>query len=469
MKENPMTNYNELTTRPIPQLIRQITIPASLGLFFNTMYNVVDTYFGGLISTQTLAAMSLSLPVFFVILSIGSGISTGATALIATAFGAENREDAKLFAIQGIVFGIFISVLLTPLGLYTSPFLFKLLGASEEYLDVCLRYMDTLFKGVVFFILVFMLNAVLRALGDTKSYRNFLMAGFVLNVILDPWFIFGGWGIPPLGITGIALATVLIQLFGCIYLGIKVYQSGLVSNTGFRDIFPKFSPFKEIAAQGFPASLNIMTIAIGVFVITFFISKFGKEAVAAYGIGMRVEQIVLLPAIALNITTLTLVAQNSGAKLYDRVFESLSKSLKYGAVMMSIGTLIILIFAGQFMEFFSKDEAVIHAGISYLRIDALVLYAYVILFINVAALQGVKRPMFALYIGLYRQIAAPIAVFYLFTEVFNFGLIGIWWGILLVTWSAAVFTFFYTRRALRKITGYEPVETPLFFKAKKAD
>jgi putative MATE family efflux protein len=464
-----MTTPNELTTQPIPQLIRQITIPASLGLFFNTMYNVVDTYFGGLISTQTLAAMSLSLPVFFVILSIGSGISTGGTALIATALGAENREDAGLFAVQGIIFGIFISILLAPLGIYSSPFLFKLLGASEEYLTVCLRYMDTLFKGVVFFILVYMLNAVLRALGDTKSYRNFLIAGFVLNVILDPWFIFGGWGIPPLGITGIALATVLIQFFGCIYLGIKVYQTGLISAAGFRDIFPKFLPFKEIARQGFPASLNIMTIAIGVFVITFFISKFGKEAVAAYGIGMRVEQMVLLPTIALNITTLTLVAQNSGAKLYGRVFESLNKSLKYGAVLMSVGTVIILIFAEQFMGFFSKDAAVIRAGASYLRIDSLVLYAYVILFINVAALQGVKRPMFALYMGLYRQIAAPVAVFYLFTEVFNFGLLGIWWGIFLVTWSAAIFTFFYTRRALRKITGYEPVETSLLFKPKKAD
>ncbi|QTA87174.1 Multi antimicrobial extrusion protein, MatE family [Desulfonema magnum] len=450
-----MENNNELTTQPIPKLIRQLTIPASFGLFFNTMYNVVDTYFGGLISTQTLAAMSLSLPVFFIIISIGSGVSTGTTALIGTALGAENREEARRFAIQGITFGVFMSVLLTVIGLYISPFLFTILGATDEYLNISLIYMDILFKGALFFIQVYMLNAILKAAGDTTSYRNFLFAGFVLNIILDPWFIFGGLGIPPMGIAGIALATVLIQLTGCVYLGIKVYQTGLISDIQLRDIFPKLSPFKEIARQGFPASLNIMTIALGVFVITFFISKFGKEAVAAYGIGMRVEQIVLLPTLGLNISALTLVAQNNGAKLYERIFETLNTSLKYGAVLMVTGSVIVFVFATQFMSLFTNDDTVIRIGATYLRIDALVLYAYVVLFINVAALQGIKKPMFAVYIGLYRQIIAPIAVFYFLTQVLDFGLTGIWWGIFLVTWSAAVITFFYTRRLLKKVTGCE--------------
>ena len=149
-----------------------------MGFFFYTMYNVVDTYFAGLISTQTLAAMSLSLSVFFVIIAVGAGISTGTTALIANALGAGDREKAGIFSVQGIVFGILISAVLTVVGLGVSPFLFSMLGASETYLEISLKYMDTIFSGTIFFMLQYMLNSVLNALGDTRSMRNWLNMGF---------------------------------------------------------------------------------------------------------------------------------------------------------------------------------------------------------------------------------------------------------------------------------------------------
>ncbi|MGD9319339.1 MAG: MATE family efflux transporter, partial [Desulfobacteraceae bacterium] len=101
-----MENEIQLTTQPIAKLLRQIAIPVSIGLFFHTMFNVVDTFFGGLISTQTLAALSLSFPVFFIIIAVGNGFSTGTTALIGNALGAGNRDEARLFGIQGITFGV---------------------------------------------------------------------------------------------------------------------------------------------------------------------------------------------------------------------------------------------------------------------------------------------------------------------------------------------------------------------------
>jgi putative MATE family efflux protein len=415
------------------------------------MFNVVDTFFGGLISTQTLAALSLSFPVFFVIIAMASGFSTGTTALIGNALGAGNRNEARLFGIQGISFGVLISFIMTWVGLYASPYLFSVLGASDDYLSTCLIYMNTIFLGTVFFMLVHMLNAILVALGDTRSFRNFLIAGFLLNIILDPWFIYGGLGIPPLEIAGIALATVLIQLSGGVYMGIKVYKTGLVSNKSMRDILPKPGYFKEIARQGFPASLNMITVGVGIFVITYFISKFGKEAVAAYGIATRVEQIVLFPTIGLNTATLTIVAQNNGAKLFGRIRETLALALRYGGILMGIGTIGVFLLAEQLMGLFTSDEKVVEIGATYLRIAAFVFYAYVILYVNVAALQGVKRPMYAIWIGLYRQIIAPIIVFYFLTQILDFGLMAIWWGIFSVTWSAAVITFFYARRLLRKV------------------
>lgn len=445
-----MVEKSRLTAEPIAKLIRDITVPASVGFFFNTLYNAVDTFFGGLISTQALASLSLSFPVFFIIIAMGTGVSTGTTALIANALGAERSEEARLFAVQGITFGILTAIALTALGIYASPLLFRMLGASDDYLVMAVTYMNTIFVGTVFFMLLYMLNAVLNGMGETRPFRNFLIAGFMLNVLLDPWFIYGGLGLPAMGIFGIALATVVIQGIGCVYLGYKVFKTGLISDYTLRDIFPKPGPFKEIARQGLPASFNMLTVGMGIFVITYFVSQFGKEAVAAYGIAMRIEQIVLVPTIGLNIATLTLVAQNNGAGLFDRVRETLQKCLKYGAYIMAAGSVVVFMGARPLMALFTNDESVVAIGATYLRIDALVLYAYVLLFVHVAALQGMKKPMFAVWIGLYRQIVAPFLLFWMLTRVFQFGPLAIWWGIFGITWSAAVFTFFYARKMVKQ-------------------
>jgi len=179
-----MPQQNPLTTEPIPKLVRRIAVPACVGYFFNTMYNVVDTYFAGLISTQALASLSLSLPVYFIIIATGTGVSTGATALIANAMGAGKREEAKLYAAQAVSFGILSALALTLFGLLVSPFLFRLLGATGEYLSMVLDYMNTLFLGTVFFMVLYMLNAVLNGQGETRPFRNFLIVGFFLNIAL---------------------------------------------------------------------------------------------------------------------------------------------------------------------------------------------------------------------------------------------------------------------------------------------
>ena len=454
-----MKKDDDLTAGPIPRLIARLAIPASIGYFFNTMYNVVDTFFGGLISTQVLAALSLSLPVFFIIIAMGTGIATGATALIANALGSGNKEGAKIYAVQSITFGLLIALTVTLFGVFFSPFLFSLLGASDEYLSDCLVYMNTIFLGTVFFMLVYMLNSILYALGDTRSFRNFLIVGFLLNILLDPWFIYGGVGISPMGITGIALATVLIQIIGCIYLGIKVFQTRLLTGKTMKNILPRYGSIREIAQQGLPASVNMITVGVGFFVITYFVSMFSKEAVAAYGIGIRVEQIALLPTIGLNVATLTLVAQNNGARLFNRMREILNAALAYGGILMIVATGVVFLLARYLMGFFTDDTVVIDIGTTYMRIDCFVFNAYVILFTNIAALQGVKRPMFAVWIGLFRQLVAPLVVFYIVIKILGIGLLGIWWGFFSITWSAALFSIFYTRVILRDVVNLALVET----------
>lgn len=442
---------NDLLHRPIPLLLRRLAVPAGVGFLFNTMFNVVDTYYGGLVSTRALAAMSLSFPVFFLILAVGSGISTGATALMGHALGAGNDREARTYACQTISFGLLHAVLLTIVGLSASPLLFRLLGASGDYLFLALSYMNVIFCGAVTFFLNYSLNAILNASGDTRSFRNFLIGGFFLNLVLDPWLLFGGLGLPPLGLPGIAAATVLVQLAGNCYLLVRARRTGLLSGLRPGSLLPSGRVYRELARQGFPASLNMLTVGLGIFVITWFLSRFGSDAVAAYGIATRLEQVALLPIMGLNIATLTLVAQNCGALLVQRVDEIISVALRAGVFVTIPVAAGAYLLAEELMGLFSSDPTVIAIGAGYLRVAAFVFCAYVILYINVFALQGMKRPLFAIWIGLVRQVAAPVPVFWFLAILLGWGVPGIWWGILLVTWSAAVVSILYVQRTVREL------------------
>jgi Na+-driven multidrug efflux pump len=171
---------------------------------------------------------------------------------------------------------------------------------------------------------------------------------------------------------------------------------------------------------------------------------------------MRIEQIMLLPTIGLSTATLTLVARNCGAELPERMRATVKAALAYGATIMLAGTALVFLFAGPLMSFFTADPAVIAIGRSYLKISAFILYAYVVLSVHVAALQGMQKPLFALWIGLWRQIVAPTAVFWLLTRLAGTGLAGIWWGIFGITWSAAAVAWLYAHRQLQKTGGACP-------------
>ncbi|MBE0639475.1 MAG: MATE family efflux transporter [Bacteroidales bacterium] len=437
---------------PIPVLIRKLAIPTSVGFFFNTMFNVVDTWFAGLISTAAQAGMALSFPVFFIILSVGMGIGTGTTALIANSMGKRDEEGAKIFARQALVFGFVISVVLSIIGYLVVPYLFRFMNAEGEYLALALDYMNVILFCTVTFLMNGILNGILSSRGDTISFRNFLIAGALANIILDPVLMYGWVGLPAMGIEGIALATVIIQFGGTLYLGYRVRRTELFALIEWQLFYPRKSYLKEIMQQGFPASFNMMTIAVGIFIITWFVSAFGQDGVAAYGIATRIEQIALLPTIGLNIAALSIVGNNFGAGRIDRVLETYRKNLKYGIIVMSIGMVWVFLFSDQLMGFFTKNETVIKIGATYLEIATLIFNAYLLLNVSIAVMQGLKMPMLAVWIGIYRQFFMPMLVLTLFTQVLGFELLGIWWGIVAINWSAAIIAVIYTLRKLKSLS-----------------
>jgi putative MATE family efflux protein len=446
-----MKSKNALTTKPIPGLIKQIAIPASIGFFFNTMYNVVDTFYSGLVSSTAIAALSISFPVFFIILAIGSGISTGATALISNFLGEENKTKARLYFHQALSFGVIMGILLMILSFVISPFLFKILGAKGEYLEIAVEYIYNINYGIVFFLLNFILNSRLNAMGDTKTFRNIFIVSFFLNLIFDPWFLYGGFGLPKMGLAGISLATTFIQFLVFVYLIFTLLKRKLLKIKSFKNFIPQKKIFYEIAKQGFPASLNMMTIAIGIFVITYFLSDFGEDTVAAYGVATRIDQLALLPMAGLTNATLTLVGQNNGAKKFKRVRKTIKLSLIYASLIVIICTILVFLFPRFIMDLFTDNQNVINIGAFYLKISAFIYHAYVILYVLVAALQGAKKPFYAIFIGIFRQIIGAAFIFYFLVKILNFGLNGVWYGIFFTTWSSAIITIFYARYVFRRM------------------
>lgn len=341
-----------------------------------------------------------------------------------------------------------LAVVLTIVGFIISPFLFTLLGASGEYLQIALNYMNVILMGTIFFMTNFALNAVLVSRGDTKSYRNSLIFGFFANLILNPLFIYGFLFIPAMGISGIAFATVLIQILNSIYMLKKVLDTKLVHFENMKYFLPHIKIYKDLILQGIPSSLNMLIMSIGSIILMYFVSLYGVNAVAGYGVGFRVEQLMLLPALGLSSAVLSIISNNYGAKKYDRVKETLNKALKYGFYISTFGIAFLYIFGKLIISQFDSNEEVIAYGFDYLIVEVWIFYAYVVLFICVSTLQAIKRPKMIFYIALYRQIIAKYLVAYILVIWLSLEYIYLWFGILVMIYSAAIFAYFYTKKQL---------------------
>ncbi len=427
----------------------------SIGFFFNTMYNVVDSFYAGQVSTTALGALALSFPVFFIIIATSEGIARGASALIANAIGAGDKKEEAALSSQVFSLGFLCAIGLTVLGLNVASPLFRTLGASGDYLDIATSYISPLFWGALFFLLSSMSNSVLLAHGDSKTFGRVLVAGFFLNLLLDPWFLYGGFGLPAFGIAGIAWATVAIQAIGGFYLFATVWRRGYVRFHSLQELMPDFKTYAMILKQGVPTSFNMMSIALGFFVTTYFLQFYGddhgKVSIAAFGVGTRIEQIVLLPAIGLGAAIVSIVGQNNGAGQLSRVRECVQLCVRYGFVLIAVASVLMYFCAGPLVRLFTKDPEVISVGVTYVRIMTFIQWAYVMTFVHTGFLQALKRPMYGFVESVIRKIVLPIGVFYAVVHVFEVHLQAFWFSMAIINIAMALVTITYAQWVLRKL------------------
>jgi len=394
-------------------LVRKLAVPASIGTLFQTLYTIVDTFYAGKISPEALSALSKSFPIYFIIIATSIGVTVAGTSLIGSSIGEKNEKNVLSYFGNVIIYAIIISVVVSILGFSFGEDIFLLMNSSQQVTILGLEYINVIFLGTVLFILVVALNSFLHAEGDTKTYRNVLIFSFFLNIILNPIFIFGFLFIPPLGITGIGIATLIAQFVSLLIILIKILNNQRINKISLDHFKAKFFFLKNIFFQSMPITIAILGYSIAATVVFTYVGLFGEYAVAGYGSAMRIEQVVLLPILGINTAIISIIAQNIGAKYYDRVEQSYFTSIKYGLFIMLIAAVVIFISADIVPKFFSSNPEVIMHGSMYLKISAFILPAYPIFFLSNGFFMALKKSEKAMVNNIARNVIVPILSFYI--------------------------------------------------------
>ena len=428
-----------LLNEDIFKLFWKIALPSSIGTIFQNLYSLVDAIFAGrMISETALAAIGQTFPIYFVIIALGIGLSIATTSIVANSVGEKNIKKASNIFCQSLGLAIIIGLVISIFGINFGSSILKSINDDQNTLILSTEYMNIIYLGSIFILLLMVTNSCLAALGDTKSYRNVLIFSFFLNIFLNPLFIWGYGIVPAFGIAGLAIATVISQLIGTIYLAYKVNNCKIREYLKLVCFIPKFEYLNPLTRQSVPVMFSMLFIGVGIFNILYFIGQFGDLATAGYGAALRVEQVFLLPVIGLNTAVLSIGGQNFGAKAYDRIRELYTKALLFGSSFMAIAGIIIFFGAEFFVSLFTDNQEAVVSGAIYLKVAALIGPIYPVFFITTAVFQAVKKPLYSLYLSILRLTAFPFLSLWYVINIRDGDYEDIFYTIMATNWAMGI-------------------------------
>tara|TARA_B100000963_G_scaffold343375_1_gene345134 strand:- start:1892 stop:3256 length:1365 start_codon:yes stop_codon:yes gene_type:complete len=447
-----MRNIN-LIDDGIYNLFWRIALPSSIGTVFQNLYSLVDAIFAGrMISEIALAAIGQTFPIYFIIIALGIGLSIATTSIVANSIGEKRISKASQIFCQSLGLAVFVGIIISIFGIYFGPSILESINNDQETLKLSSNYMNIIYLGSVIILLLMVSNSCLAALGDTKSYRNVLIFSFFLNIILNPILISGtclGYELfKPLGITGIAIATILSQFIGLLYLLFKISKTEIYNSFKKKYLFPKAESIFELSIQGIPASIGLMMIALGSYILLFFVSSYGNDAIAGFASAGRYEQLLFLPLLGLSTAVTSIVGQNLGANKPNRILETYKKAIKTGILILSAVALFLFFTAELSMRLFTEDEDVIFYGSSYLKIWAFGFPAFPLFFIPNATFQGLKKAIIVMYMAILRFVLTPIIIVFLINNFIKEDYIYMFVGLTTMHWVIGIL---YYRYSLNKI------------------
>ena len=379
-----------LTSGSIAKHTVRLTIPVLIAMSFQTLFSLTDLYFVGQLGGRAVAAVSLSMTAFFVVLTLSHAVGVGALALISQAWGRAEFDHAR---------HVFIQVLWLILAIGGSLALTAFLGA-ELYMSFFSNDAETIALGLAYFkpyALTFLLHTFLmvngfcfRGSGDFITPTKIITSSIILNIVLDPCLIFGVGPFPELGIRGAAYASIISQALAVIAYGwILSSQSKNLYLSG--SLKPSAQLLKEILRIGIPSGFQYLILAAMMGLTYRWVKPLGPFTVAAIGIGFRLLHASYLPMISFSIATSTLVGQNWGAQLIDRAKTAYRCGLLYANSWAVLITTAFIIFPGFFLGFFASEEQVIQDGTVYLRIFGVSNYFIATIIVATAVFQGLGK------------------------------------------------------------------------------
>jgi len=443
-----------LTEGSVGRHLVNMTLPMLLGITTMMAQAFIDTWFLGQVGDRALAAYSFGFPILMIVTSVAIGLGAGTSSVVARALGADNHARARRLSTDSLILSMIIAVVCAVIGVLTIDPLFKALGAPDDMLPLIRPFMTILYAAVPFIMLGMVGTASMRATGDTMLAGKLMIAAAILNVVLDPIFIFGLGPIPAMGLNGAAIAGLLSRgvffIVGTWYLR---YRLDLVTFSK-PDATEMRESWRDVLHVGLPAAGTNVIVPMGLALVTAMIADFGPKAVAGFGVASRVESLVLVPYYALSAIIGPFVGQNLSALREDRIQES----LRLCAIFCIASGLVfaggLALASGFLPSLFSDSPEVINVTKTFLWIAPIGYGTYgVVMFVN-ASFNGLGKPMPGVAVSVMR-----IALLYIPLAIIGkalFGIVGIFAAYALANLLSGAISFAWARIVVRRL--FEPAK-----------
>jgi putative MATE family efflux protein len=409
---------HNLTQGQVGTHLYSMTVPMIWGILSIMSMNIVDTFYVGQLGTNPLTAMSFTIPVISILLSLAFGIGIGTSSVIARAIGAEEHDLVKSYTTQSLLIALTIAIIFAITGYHAMDPIFALLGAPKSLMPLIHQFMDIWFLGSFVVVIPMVGNSAIRAAGNTKLPSVVMISVALVNIILDPILIFGLFGFPRMELAGAALATVIsysIAFFiGLYFLAFKFRFINWSSC--YTDVFKHWITILRIAI---PAIGTNLIAPISIAITTWLVARYSPESVAGFGVASRVESIFLVVIMSISSIMGPFVGQNWGAGKINRVNIALNISFRFTSIWALSSALLLWFLAEPITSLFSTDQAVIDSATTYLRIMPVTYLFLSIIMISSSTANGIGNPIPSLVMSFLRLIALYIPLALLLAHYFN--------------------------------------------------
>jgi putative MATE family efflux protein len=472
MEKSEMDNYNNgsstasidqrvaMITGDPKKAIRTLSIPMIFSMLLMMAYNLADSIWVAGLGPNSLAALGFITPIFMMVIGLGNGLGAGANSLISRCIGAKNKKGSDNAAIHSLILTLVLSVVLTMLILLFLQNILIAMGAGAS-LSLAMQYGQIVFGGLIFLIFSSVASGILRAEGDVKRPMYAMAATAVLNIVLDPIFIYYfGWGV-----SGAAVATVIsATISSALILYWLLLKQDTYVSLAKKDFKASWIVIKDILTVGIPASAEFFIMSIlGILINIMLVITGGTEAVAVYTAGWRVVMIAMIPAIGIGTAAITVAGAAYGSRKYGNISTALNYSVKLAIGIASITGLLIYVFASNIASIFaySSHSAFMAPSIAaFLQVMCLFLIIVPLGISASSVFQGMGKGITSLILTIIREVLFISVFAYFLSFVLGIGETGIWWGIVIGGAFGCGVAFIWATRYIKALKNSYHQEAP---------